>query len=104
MDKYMKRNYPFDFQKRIQNNDFTDFDLKMIKMLEKVHAKYDEELKNRRHVIIIDTIEPEPIILETKKVETCYCTATKMNGEVCGAKIKSNGSFCGRHMKSKAQK
>jgi ERCC4-type nuclease len=88
-------------------HDLNSNDLKMIQTIKKLRTKYSDELSKRKHICVLN--EPvQPIFdskikkTEKKNTPSCTsCTATKMNGDVCGAKLKSGNMFCLRHMPKK---
>jgi len=88
-----------------------DFDIKMVDVIKKLRSKYANELSQRKHIIVlkepvkqIEEITNEVVKnskLNEPKTKVLLCCAIKMNGDVCGAKLKDNNEFCLRHMPKK---
>lgn len=102
----------------------SEYDQKMIRVLPKIYKHYETHT-NRRTIMKIEDSEARELIYkvhgiggrnankvkevktknpdakEKKKeanlVKTITCPATKMDGEICGCKVKPNMNFCGRH-------
>lgn len=89
----------------------TSFDEKMIKAIILMKSKYGNT--NRKSTVLVDGVqlEKERTVVQTKTcvstepkpskkqkvVAICTCKATKLNGELCTAKVKPGLEFCGRH-------
>jgi hypothetical protein len=107
--KYMKNNYPIDWETRT----VTPFDSKMIHMLEKIHVKYSDHYNNRPHTVMIEKCSPKIEVpppppmnhVKTKtekqpvmEIETCRAITIRTNS-ICGKKAKNGTFFCGIHCK-----
>lgn len=114
---YFMRAYPNKKEAMEHFKKPSEYDIKMLRVLPKIYKHYETH-KNRTSIVKIDDNEARDLIYkvhgignkntnkvkETKskkeavpKKETITCTATKMNGEICGCKVKPNMKFCGRH-------
>ena len=117
---YFKRAYhtPKKINEHMKNP--TEFDLKMLNILPKMYKMYETH-NNRRSIISLNDEESRQLLMTTngktplakekedseiekitKKVEkikitSVLCGATKMDGEICGCKVKLGSTFCGRH-------
>ena len=119
---YFMRSYPNKKEALEHFKNPSDYDNKMLTILPKIQKHYESHA-NRKTIVKIDDEEARALIYkvhgiggknsnkvkETKskeekktKVSTTTvitCPATKMNGEICGCKVKPNMDFCGRHSK-----
>lgn len=119
---YFMRSYPNKKEALEHYKNPSEYDQKMLRVLPRMQKHYEAH-KNRTTIVKIDDDEARNLIYkvhgvggknankvketkpknitENKKkddnVVTVTCPATKMNGEICGCKVKMGMQFCGRH-------
>tara|TARA_B100001094_G_C18186600_1_gene804187 strand:+ start:1528 stop:1872 length:345 start_codon:yes stop_codon:yes gene_type:complete len=107
LSDYINRTYP-----GVENPKLTDFDEKMVATIRRVKAKYAEHersftvlvsreegyrLQTKTTAILAQPVEKTQN--STPVVQQLTCQAIKMDGCICGAKLKNGNEYCGRHTK-----
>ena len=92
---YLQRNYNCDDESKL-----TDKDLKLIESIHKINLKYQDAFKNKKYVLLYKKVKPELVVEPVKpKPVFVLCPATKLDGNICNAKLKPGKCYCGRHAK-----
>ena len=96
--EYATRSYG----KKSSVEQLSDWDFKLIESINKMRISNKEALTKRKCIVFLED-PPEQIIVKPRNVDEkktiLLCSATKMDGQTCGAKAKPGKCFCGRHAK-----